>query len=153
MLAEELGHYYKTSRTSPDSWLMRIEELIEQHGGRVLGHGYGRNGADSREAYVFQFELDGERYKIVWPVLPTEKSKVAARIQATTLMYHDVKQKIVSSQVLGNRAAFFQYLMLPNGYTASEIADQDLLAAWGGLRRPLLTEIPDAVIDGECCDA
>lgn len=149
MLAEELGHYYKTSRTSPDSWLMRIEGLIEGHGGHVVGHGFGRNGAQAREAYMFRFELDGEQYKIIWPVLPTEQSKLAARIQAVTLMYHDVKQRIVSAAVLGNRAAFFQYLMLPNGYTASEVADQDLLAAWSGLRRPLLTEVTDDVIDGE----
>lgn len=153
MLAEELGHYYKTSRTSPDSWLMRIEELIERHGGQMLSNGYGRELGSGREAFMFQFALDGNRYKIIWPVLPTEQSKLAARIQAVTLMYHDVKQRIVSAAVLGNRAAFFQYLVLPNGYTASELADDDLLVAWSGLRRPLLTEVDAQIIDGDAGNA
>jgi len=137
VLAEELGHYRQTSQASPDSWLDKTEKLIEGHGGKVLSRGYGK--AEGRAAYMLGFELEGSRYRIVWPVLPTKKSEQAARIQAATLMYHDVKAKIVSSLVLGNRVAFFQYLMLADGRTTSEVADDELAFVLPDLNLPLLT--------------
>lgn len=136
MLAEELEHYWQTSKSSPDDWLDKTERLIEGHGGRVLSRGYGK--ADGRAAYMIGFELEGNRYKIVWPVLSTKRSEQAARIQAATLMYHDVKAKIVSSLVLGNRAAFFQYMMLNDGRTVTEVADPELAIVLPDLNMPLL---------------
>lgn len=147
MLAEELGHYYMTSRSSPDDWLDKTEKLIEGHGGRILSRGYGK--VDGRAAYMLGFELEGNRYKIVWPVLATKKNEQAARIQAVTLMHHDVKAKIVSALVLGNRVAFFQYLMLPDGRTTAEIADDELALVLPDLNLPLLTsgDVTDGAID------
>jgi len=145
VLAEELGHYYMTSKSLPDDWLDKTEKLIEGHGGRVLSRGYGK--AEGRAAYMLGFELDGQRYKIVWPVLPTKKGEQAARIQAATLMYHDVKAKIVSAEVIGNWQAFFQYLMLPDGRTTAEVVDAELALVLPDLNAPLLAA--GDVMDGE----
>lgn len=138
ILAEELGHYWQTSRSSPDSWMDKTKKLIEDHGGVVRSSGYAM--LDGREAFMLVFELDGDHYKVVWPVLPTKKSSLAARIQAATLLYHDVKNRIVSAEVLGNKVAFFSYLLLPTGQTVSEIAYPDLVHILPDINRPLLEE-------------
>jgi hypothetical protein len=135
--AEDLGHFYLTSKSSPDSWLDKIEALIRGHSGKVLARAFSQ--AEGRAAYLLGFELDGERYKVVWPVLPTKRSIEAARVQAVTLMYHDIKAKLMTALVLGNRTAFFPYLLLPDGrHTVVEVADPDLAAMLPDLQRPLL---------------
>jgi hypothetical protein len=65
-LAEDLGHYWMTSKSSPDAWLDKTEELIRGHGGKILARAFSQ--AEGRAAYLLGFELDGERYKIVWRV-------------------------------------------------------------------------------------
>jgi hypothetical protein len=46
---------------------------------------------------MLEFDLGGERYKVVWPVLPTKTGKDrAARVQAATALYHDVKARCVT---------------------------------------------------------
>lgn len=45
------------------------------------------------------------------------------------MLYHDVKAKSISAKVLGTRAAFFSYLMLPDGRTAAEASTPELLEA------------------------
>lgn len=66
-------------------------------------------------------------FKLMWPVLPSREGNVkAARIQAATMLYHDVKAKVVTAKVLGTRAAFFQYLLLPDGRSASEATTPEL---------------------------
>ena len=145
MLAEELGHYWQTSKTAPDIWLDKTEGMIEVHGGVVLSRGHGK--AEGREAYMLAFELEGRPYKIIWPVLGSKRSERSARIQAATLLHHDVKSKIVAAKVLGNRTAFFQYLILADGRTTAEVADPELLDMLPDLNRPLLTN--GDVIDAE----
>lgn len=146
MLAEEVGHCWKTSRTSPDTWFGRTEKLLEKHGGRILSSGYGR--ADGREAYMLSFGLEGRVYKIMWPVLESKSNdQSAARIQAVTLMHHDVKARIVTGLVLGLRVAFFQFLTLPDGRTMAEVADPELMDMLPDLRRPLL--VGGDVVDAE----
>jgi hypothetical protein len=134
--AEDLGHYYMTSKSSPDSWLDKAEALIRGHGGKVLARAFSQ--AEGRAAYLLGFELEGQRYKIVWPVLSTKKSIEAARVQAVTLMYHDIKARILTAKVLGNRVAFFAYLLLPDGRTTAQVADPELATTLPDLNRPLL---------------
>jgi len=127
LYAEEVN-YWKTSRSSPDLWLARIKELIRKADGIVLADGFGHDATSGRGAYMLGFELAGQTYKIVWPILPTKTDdQQSAKRQAMTMMYHDVKSRIVSAKVLGPRAAFFSYLMLPGGKTVSELAVPDLL--------------------------
>ena len=121
--AEKLN-YWKTSSSSPDIWIERASKQIEKLGGIVYGHAFGKMPETGSSAYMLTFEIEGERYRIVWPVLPT-KSKAkdvdkAAKRQAATFLYHDVKARCLSATVLGSRAAFFSYLLLPDGGTAAE---------------------------------
>ncbi len=145
MLAEELGHYWQTSKTAPDAWLDKAEGMIEGHGGTVLSRGHGK--AEGKEAYMLAFELEGQAYKVVWPVLDSRRNKRAARIQAATLLHHDIKSKIVTAKVLGNRTAFFQYLVLSDGRTTAEVADPELMHMLPDLNRPLLAG--GDVVNGE----
>ena len=121
--AEKLN-YWKTSSSSPDTWIEKASKQIEKLGGVVFGHAFGTMPETGSSAYMLTFEIEGERYRIVWPVLPT-KSKAkdvgrAAKRQAATFLYHDVKARCLSATVLGSRAAFFSYLLLPGGRTAAE---------------------------------
>lgn len=129
-LYAEQVNYWRTSRSSPDLWLARIKELIKKAGGTVVADGFGHDAISGTGAYILGFELAGQPYKIVWPILPSKTGdEVSAKRQAMTMMYHDVKSRIVSAKVLGPRAAFFSYLMLPGGQTASQLAVPDLLDA------------------------
>ena len=129
MLYAEDVNYWKTSRTSPDVWLAKAKREVVKAGGQVLAEGFGSDG--ERAAYMLAFDFGDERFKAVWPVLSSKSgNERAARIQAATLLYHDVKAKSVTAKILGFRAAFFSYLMLPNGRTAAEMATPDLVEAF-----------------------
>ena len=131
--------YWKTSQSSPDKWIERTIKVIEQYGGKVLAEGFGSD-ANSHAAYMIGFEMHGEKFKVVWSVLPSDtNNERAARIQAATLLYHDIKAKCISATVFGARVAFFSYLMLPGGRTAIEASEKELTE--GIPKQILLTEV------------
>jgi len=126
--AEDVA-YWKSSTTSPDTWIDRAKKIIVQAGGIVLADGFGQDN-EGRAAYMLAFSFGDERFKIVWPVLPSKSGNgKAARIQAATCLYHDVKARAVSAKVLGFRAAYLTYWLLPDGRTASEAASPELMEA------------------------
>jgi len=129
MYAEDIGSYWKTShRTSPDEWLEKAKREIIKAKGIILGEGFGSEPQTGRAAYMLAFAFKDERFKLIWPILPSRtKNEKAARIQAATMLYHDVKARCMTAKVLGPRIAFFSYLMLSNGQTASQVADVELL--------------------------
>ena len=53
----------------------------------------------------------------------------AAKRQAATMLYHDVKARCVTARVLGARTAFFNYLMLPDGRNVTALSTPELLKA------------------------
>ena len=122
-------NYWRTTKSSSDKVMDNVEMLLSKLDGIVHVRAFGKEG--NREAFLLEFTLDGQRYRIVWPVLPTKtftsSVRCAARVQAAVMIYHDVKAKLVSALVQGTRRAFFNYLLLPNGIVASDIASQDLL--------------------------
>ena len=102
--------------------------LIEQFGGTLLASGFGNEHAAGRAAYMIRFELDGESFRIVWPVLASETGDTfSAQRQAATMLYHDVKAKCVASDALGSRVAFLCWLELPNGRPAFESTNEELV--------------------------
>lgn len=125
--AEDIN-YWKTGKTSPDGWIDKAKNQIVKLGGKILSEGFGSQ--DGRSAYMLGFEIEGNRFRSIWAVLPTriESDARAAKIQAATMLYHDIKSKCISSTVKGPRAAFFEYLMLSDGRTAIEASDVELLA-------------------------
>jgi hypothetical protein len=127
LYAEDVGHYWKTSRASPETWLEKAGKEIGRAGGVVEAEGFGREG--DKAAYMLKFRLGGDGFKIVWQVLPSRGGDGrAARIQAATALYHDVKSRCVSAKWMGKRAAFLSYLELPDGRTASQASAPELLA-------------------------
>ncbi len=77
---------------------------------------------------MLAFSLNGDRFKIIWPVLPSKcEDEAAARRQAATMLFHDVKAKCVAAQVLGGRMAFFCYLSLPDGRIVGHLAAPEIM--------------------------
>lgn len=137
---EELP-YWQTGRSDPQKWLDMTAKELRRAGGRIMGEAYGNDLSTDRAAYMLQFELGGEAYKIVWPVLPSRsRNEKAARLQAATMLYHDTKARCVAARVLGPRAAFFTYLLLPDGRTAAQAATPELAAQLPAIFRPALPE-------------
>jgi hypothetical protein len=125
LYAEDVN-YWQTSRSSADDWILKSCKLIESFGGIIITEAFGKQGSNS--AYVIQFALLDTMYKIVWPVLESKTGNIrAARVQAATLIYHDIKAKCLTARVLGIRAAFFNYLMLPNGQPAFILQAEELV--------------------------
>ena len=93
----------------------------------MLMEGFGSEPTTGKSAFMLAFEIEGDNFKVVWPVLPSKRgNEKAARRQAATMLYHDVKAKCLSAVVLGARAAFFSYLLLPDGRTAIEATIPEL---------------------------
>ena len=124
--AEDIN-YWKTGKTSPDGWIDKAKAQIVKLDGVILAEGFGSQ--DGRSAYMLGFEINAHRFKAIWSVLPTrvEGGDRAAKIQAATMLYHDIKAKCISPTVKGPRAAFFEYLMLPDGRTAIEASYFELI--------------------------
>ena len=147
MYAEELN-YWQTSTVSPDTWIDKAKKLIAGFGGRIIGDAFGADG-DGRAAFMIAFEISGDRFKIVWPVLKSRSgNEKAARRQAATFIYHDVKAKCLSATVLGARSAFFSYLLLPDGRTVSEASDSEVIRLLPSIVR-LELGTGDEVVEGE----
>lgn len=145
----ETVNYWQTSKLSPDSWIDNTRDLIDGMGGRVLQEAYGSDDS-GRSAYMLAFEIKGERYKVIWPVLPSRSgNKKAAQRQAATLLYHDVKARCLSSVVLGIKVAFFSYLLLPDGRTAAQASLPELAAGVPSLFASPQLRAGGEVVDGE----
>jgi hypothetical protein len=144
-------NYWQTSRSSPDVWIDRTKKQIEKLGGTVLAEGYGSEPTSGRSAYMLAFQIGNDNYKVMWPVLPTKSgNEKAARIQAVTMLYHDVKAKCITAHVLGARSAFFSYMLLPDGRTAAEASAPELLQAIPSLFAPEHPQLPgNDVVDGD----
>ena len=126
--AEDIKVYWKTSQTAPGTWIERSKGQIEKLGGKVLLEAIGTEPDTGREALLMMFEIEGDRFKVIWPVLEAKykNNEKAARIQAATMMFHDIKAKCVSAKVVGARAAFFSYLLLPDGRAVVEASVPEL---------------------------
>lgn len=124
MYAEDLN-YWKTSKSSPDSWMDKTKKQIENLKGKILVEGFGM--ADGKAAFMIAFEIEGEKFKVIWPVVKSYSgNEKAERIQAATSLYHYVKGVCLYAVVVGFRTAFFSHLMLPGGKIASQIANEDI---------------------------
>jgi hypothetical protein len=132
----ESVNYWQTGRSSPDKWIADAKRLIQKAGGQILGEAFGQDG-QGNAAFMLAFAIGGDNFKIVWPVLKSRTGKEqAARIQAATFLFHDVKAKCLSASILGARAAFFSYLVLPDGRAASEASTPELYDAIPEILKP-----------------
>ena len=123
--AEDMN-YWKSGKSAPDKWLDSAEDIINKLGGEVHLRAIGRQ--DGRSVYCMNFSFGEDRFKAIWPVLPTKKNeKRAAERQASTMLFHDVKSRSLRSSIFGPRVAFFDFLLLENGKTTTQLTNQELL--------------------------
>jgi len=133
--------YWKTSKSSADSWLEKCETEIKRAGGSVAASGF-INSAISGSAYMIEFDLDSNRFRLVERVLDSRSGdSKAAKVQAATTMYHDLKGRMISARRKGARTVFLAELVLPSGQTVGEM-DQGAFAdmVTGGNSGPFLIE-------------
>ena len=124
--AEDLN-YWKTSKLAPGAWLDKTEKLIEGFGGLVQVSARGRN--EGQVAFLIEFSFPPHRFKLIWPVLESKNGdQHAAERQAATMTYHDVKSRSLRLAIHGPRLAFFEFLMLPSGYTVGQLEIPELVA-------------------------
>lgn len=124
--AEDIN-YWKTGKSSPDVWLEKAKTEIKRVGGVVAGSVIVSDEIAGKYAFMLAFSLGDDQFKMVWPVLKTKTDNLkAARIQSATALYHEVKAACVKLKFLGARSAFFAYLMLDDGRTASEVGGNEL---------------------------
>lgn len=125
MIYAEYLNYWKTSESSTDSWMIKTKKQIENLKGKVLGEGFGMT--EGKAAFMIAFEIEKEKFKIIWPVVKSySNNEFAERIQAVTSLYHYVKGVCLYAVIVGFRADFFSHLMLPGGKIASQIANKDI---------------------------
>jgi hypothetical protein len=145
----ETVNYWMTGKSSPDKWIGDAKQLIQKLGGKILGEAFGQDGSGNA-AFMLAFTIGGDRFKIIWPVLKSKTNKeAAAKIQAATFLFHDVKAKCLSATILGARAAFFSYLVLPDGRSASEATVLELANAIPDILSP---DRPAQLVSGEIVD-
>ncbi len=125
--AEEVN-YWQTSRTSPDTWLDKAKKEIVGISGQVIGSGHIIDDLTGKSGFMLAFTLVGENFQMKWPVLLSKTGNLkAARIQAATALYHEVKSACVKAKFLGAKGAFLAYLLLPDGKTALEASGSELV--------------------------
>lgn len=126
--AEDVGHYWKTSTSSPDSWLEKTKKLIRDIDGVIISEMIGMMNGNT--GIMLEFKIAGDSYRILYPVLPTRKNEdYAAKRQAATALYYEVKTLVVSAKFRGVRGAFHAYLLLPDGRIASQLSAPELIEA------------------------
>lgn len=130
--ADEVDYWKTGSKRSPAQWIELARKQLVDHGATNIVSAEGE--ASGREAYMLQFEIQGATYKIVWPVLDLpwnlkekETNRRAARVQAATTLYHDVKACCVKAARYGHRTGFFQFRLLPDGRSVQQLGDAELL--------------------------
>ncbi len=119
--AEDVN-YWKTSKSSSESWIDKALRQIEEVGGEVTHHAFGIQ--YSRGSIMIIFTLDGDEYRVLYPVLQSKYTggEPAARRQAATMLYHDIKAKCMLVKIFGARFAFCQYLVLDGQPIGQQIA-------------------------------
>ncbi len=126
---EDVKVYWGTSQTAPDTWLDKAQREIVRANGETLMRGMISDLERGVAAYMLSFRFGEDEFKVVWPILPSKNGKEkTARIQAATMLYHDIKARSVALRVQGARAAFFGYLLLPDGRTAAQASTSELMA-------------------------
>jgi hypothetical protein len=123
-------NYWQTGKASPDTWLEDAKRLIIRAGGKILADGY-VNEQGGRSVYMVKFAFGEDVFVASEFVLQSRTgNQLAARRQAATTLYHEIKARCVSVKRRGARWAFLQYLMLPDGQIAGQASTPDLASAW-----------------------
>lgn len=124
--AEDIN-YWKTGKSTPDTWLDKAEKVINDLGGEVVLRALGK--VEDRSGFLMDFKFGDEKFRAVWPVLPVKNDKdiKAAERQAATMLFYDVKSRSIRAAVFGVRNAFFDFILLENNHTVSQLSNEMLI--------------------------
>ena len=122
----EKFNYWKTGNTRPEIWVDKIKKELEKAGAKHIDTAV----INSSKSFsiVLRFVFDDDNFCINWKALDCRPgNEDAAKIQAATMLHHDIKSKCHGcKRVKGSRKAFFEYLVLPDGQIASEVGTHQL---------------------------
>jgi hypothetical protein len=125
--AEDIN-FWRTNKSDPGKWIELCKKQIQYLGGHVFAEAFGAD--DGRSAYVIGFDIGGDKFKTVWPVVKSKCGDVGAeRRQAATTLYHVVKAKCLEAVVRGPRVAFAGDWLLEDGRTVAEHTSESMLYA------------------------
>ena len=104
--------YWKTGKSIPEIWIDKTIKILEEYGAEFHYKAFGKDG--DKKAYIMEFSIDGERFKLAWPVLTPadQKDEMAAQRQAATMLHHDVKARLMYATIHGTRNAFLPMLLV-----------------------------------------
>lgn len=119
----EQANYFGTSQRAADTWLKIAEKELVTVGGRVL-----RKAAveeESHAAFMIEFLLDGDTFRMVYPVMECRKKTPQnfdkAKVQAATFLYHSVKARALDIKILGARVAFGSWLLVDGKRSVADV--------------------------------
>ena len=101
-------------------------------------------------AYFIQFEMQGDTFRYVEPVMQPHvrnpANERAAKVQAAASLKHAIKARINQAVRHGARRAFLDSLLLPNGQVAYQQDNETLMRLFSSVTRP---ELMGGIIEGE----
>jgi hypothetical protein len=122
--------YWQTSKSGVESWIEKIKKEITRYPslkGKVVTEAVMT--IDDVSSIVLEFELQGDLFRIQWPVMKSKSgNQRAEKVQAATMIFYDVKARVITALVLGARAAFLSFLLLPDGTVAGTRTSSQLQA-------------------------
>lgn len=142
--------YWKTGQTrTPEQWIALAVKQLEDHGATNVVTASGDN--DGRHCFMMQFMLAGQQHRIIWPVLPvrwtdSESDKRAAKVQAATVLYHEVKHRCVVATRYGSQFGWFAYQQLPDGRTVQQLSSDELMRGVPEVMTPKMLPAPDSFL-------
>lgn len=123
--AEDVN-YWKTSSSSADSWVEKAIREIKSIDGLIMAVASVQ--IDTRTGFMIHFKVGADEFRIEFAVLPcrkaTDENRRAAKVQAATLLYHDIKHKVVMAKIKGARQSFAEHWLLPSGETLARAMEQ-----------------------------
>ncbi|MHC1733425.1 MAG: hypothetical protein AB9888_15510 [Bacteroidales bacterium] len=126
----EYTNYWRSSRNPAEYWIDKAVAELKKIDATIKSQYFGDE--DGKSAYVLTVSIEGNDYRIVWPVMPCEyasdDNRKAARVQAATMIYHDIKARCISSQAIGIRTAFMPFLVVNNGKSLCELDTEEIVA-------------------------
>lgn len=143
--AEDLP-YWKTGENA-DRNIQEAKNALANYGGKVTGEGYGM--MDGEAAFFLQFEMHGETFRYVEPVMQSRtRDEKAAKIQAAASLKHAIKARVNEAVRHGARRAFMDSLLLPNGQMVYQQDNATLARLFSPLANTPQLPAPD-IYEGE----
>jgi len=144
--AEDLP-YWQTGE-SGDKAIQEAKNALTRYGGRITGEGYGMR--EGEAAFFLQFEMQGETFRYVEPVMQSRTcNEKAAKVQAAASLKHAIKARVNEAVRHGARRAFMDSLLLPNGQMVYQQDNATLARLFAPVTAAPQLQLPPEIYEGE----